>query len=593
MKKNFLPLLTLLGLLLCRCTPDAPQTPAAKTGAYLFAQLDTLQHHAEHQLLRLAQHGGQDSLQWAFAEARRRYKYVELFTEYYAPTASKALNGAPLPEYEVLESRKFEPSGLQVIEEHLYPTFDPANREDLVREVRRFVSVLGRARTILEGTTLEEANIFNACKQQVYRVMVLGISGFDTPLTSTGVQEAAVALSSVRQVLSFFGENPELDALLQEAEAATAHADFSSFDRMEFITRYANPITAALTRWQAQLGIAPLPQQLALNPQAATLFSEDILHPDAFAGSPDAASSPNKIALGKSLFFSPVLSGAERSCGSCHKPELAFTDGLPRSSAITEGKFVQRNAPTLFYAGLQHAQFYDMRATTLENQAVDVIRNKDEMHGSVEEAAQRINQNPVMVQAFKGAFPGMQAEVQPRQVMLALATYVRSLAPFNSRFDKYMRGDIQQLSEQEIKGFNLFMGKAKCGTCHFMPVFNGTAAPNFNATEAEVLGVLQNPKSAIPTLDPDQGRYVHTPLDGLQFAFKTPTVRNISKTAPYMHNGAYTTLEEVIDFYDKGGAAGMGLPLENQTLPPDPLQLTPQEKQALIAFLHSLTDETE
>ncbi|AKD05882.1 cytochrome c peroxidase [Pontibacter korlensis] len=581
-----------LGTFLFSCKPETPQTPASKTKAYLLANLDTLQHSAEHQLLRLAIAGSSDSLRLAFQEARRRYKKVELFTEYYAPTASKALNGAPLPEYEVLESKSFEPSGLQVIEEYLYPTFDTTNREELVREAKKFVSVLGRARVILRETELEEANILNACKQEIYRIMVLGISGFDTPLTNTGVAEAAVSLTAVQEVLSFFGEHPELQQLLQEAIHYTSSSeDFDAFDRLAFITRFANPITSYITNWQQELQIDDLPNRLVLNSKAATLFDKDALNNDAFAGSADAASTPDKVALGKALFFSPVVSGNTSTCSTCHQPELAFTDGLPKSASLVKGKFVQRNAPTLYYAGLQHSQFYDMRATTLESQAVDVIRNKDEMHASVEEAAQRLNQQPDFVQAFQTAFPGMETEIQPRHVMLVLASYVRSLTPFNSRFDRHMRGKEGQLSAEEIKGFNLFMGKAKCGTCHFMPVFNGTAAPAFTNTEAEVLGVLADPKAPHPTLDPDKGRYGFTPLDGLQHAFKTPTLRNISKTAPYMHNGAYETLEEVMDFYNKGGAAGMGLQLENQTLPPDPLNLTPEETKAIIAFLQTLTDE--
>lgn len=591
MKKVYFALVLLMPLLLYFCGPANEETPAQKAKVYALSHLDNLQHTAEQQLLPLAQTGTEEAIRKAFHQTRRRYKKVELFTEYYAPTASKALNGAPLPEYEVLESSAFEPSGLQVIEEHLYPELEEENREELVREVKKFISVLARARVILLNMELEEANLLNACKQELYRVIVLGISGFDTPLTNTGVQEAAVALQSVQEVLAFFGEHKALQERLQQAIAYTeASPSFEQFDRMAFITQYINPITTEITEWQNSLGIEPLPNQLVLNAQATTLFSPDILNPDFFGGTADGATTPEKVALGKALFFSPVLSNGTRSCGSCHRPELAFTDGLPKSAALEEGKFVQRNAPTLFYAGLQHAQFYDMRATSLEGQAVDVIRNKDEMHFSVEEAAQRLNQEPAFMQAFDKAFPGIERGVQPRHVMLALASYVRSLAPFNSRFDRHMQGE-PQLKEQEIKGFNLFMGKAKCGTCHFMPVFNGTAAPAFTATEAEVLGVLQNPKATHPTLDPDQGRFTHSNMEELRHAFKTPTLRNIAQTAPYMHNGAYETLEEVMDFYNKGGAQGMGLSLENQTLPPDPLQLSQEEIQAIISFMHTLTDE--
>lgn len=182
----------------------------------------------------------------------------------------------------------------------------------------------------------------------------------------------------------------------------------------------------------------------------------------------------------------------------------------------------------------------------------------------------------------------MEKEIKPRYIMIALASYVRSLSPFNSRFDKYMRGEKEQMNAEEIKGFNIFMGKAKCGTCHFMPVFNGTAPPMFINTEAEVLGVPMKPNSQ--SIDTDSGRYIHNKMDELKFSFKTPTVRNIADTAPYMHNGAYQTLEQIMEFYDEGGGAGLNIELENQTLSPDKLNLSEAEQKAVIAFLGTLTD---
>lgn len=593
MKKFILTAAVLLNLILLCCTPDAPLTPSQKAKTYVLAEMDTLAHIAEHKLLRLASAGPSDSIRIAFAETRLAYKQVELFTEYYAPTASKELNGAALPEIEVEETKTFEPSGLQVIEEHLYPVYEESNRKELVREIKKFISILGRARNVLESTEFTEAHLLSACKQEIYRIMVLGMAGFDTPLAATGIQEASIALTAVKEVLSFFGENPELEKLLHEAIVYTSQQhNFDSFDRMAFIMRFANPITRTLTNWQTELNIPAADAQSVLNPIAATLFDQDAVNINYFAGSSEAQATPAKIKLGKMLFFDPVVAGGTRTCGTCHRPELAFTDGMPKSAAIEAGKVVQRNAPTLLYAGLQHAQFYDMRATSLENQAEAVILNKEEMHGSVTEAANRLNRQQNYLQAFQEAFPEMKAEVTPKHVMIALASYVRSLAPFNSRFDRHMRGEKELLSVEEVKGFNLFMGKAKCGTCHFMPVFNGTAAPAFNNTEGEVIGVLQNPNAALPKLDADEGRYVQNQLAELRYSFKTPTVRNIAKTAPYMHNGAYTGLEQVMDFYNKGGAAGMGLILENQTLPSDPLNLREDEIQAIIAFLQTLTDDT-
>ncbi|WP_210490367.1 cytochrome-c peroxidase [Rufibacter aurantiacus] len=558
------------------------------------AQFDSLQQITEGQLLPSAEKGDGPTLQKAFLQTRRAYKKIEWFTEYYAPTASKELNGAPLPEIEIEETRVFPPSGLQVIEEYMYPEPQATDRAALVREIKAFLSTLRRTRVILDETVFTEGHILDAAKQEVFRTMILGITGFDTPLAKTGVKETAVALAAVQEVLSFFGENPRLQTLLQQTITFTAQSqDFDAFDRMKFIRQYVNPITRGMVAWQKELGIPFVPPALALNPMAATLFDPEALNLNYFVGNLEARPTPQKVALGKDLFYNPILSSGSTTCSSCHQPDLAFTDGLPRSNALQKGQFVGRNAPTLLYAGYQHAQFYDMRSPTLENQALDVIANKDEMHASVEEAATRLNSQPAYLQTFKKAFPTLEKEILPRHVMMALAAYVRSLSPFNSRFDLYVRGEEGQLNSQEIAGFNLFMGKAKCGTCHFMPVFNGTVGPAFANTEGEVLGVPQSPKAKKPILDPDEGRFVHNKIDELKFAFKTPTIRNIAKTAPYMHNGAYRTLEEVIDFYNQGGGVGLGLSLENQTLPSDQLHLSPQEQKAIVAFLHSLTDRPQ
>ena len=127
-------------------------------------------------------------------------------------------------------------------------------------------------------------------------------------------------------------------------------------------------------------------------------------------------------------------------------------------------------------------------------------------------------------------------------------------------------------------------------TCHFVPLFNGVAPPYFSEAESEVLGVPATTDTAHAELDADEGKYNLYPISILRYAFKTPTLRNIDLTAPYMHNGVYRTLEEVIDFYDKGGGSGLGIAPVNQTLPANRLQLSEKEKRQLIAFLHSLTD---
>src|SRR5690606_18134453 len=148
------------------------------------------------------------------------------------------------------------------------------------------------------------------------------------------------------------------------------------------------------------------------------------------------------------------------------------------------------------------------------------------------------------------------------------------------------QGEEEAMTNDEIDGFNLFMGKAKCATCHFVPLFNGTTPPKYMESETEVIGVPLSINDSI--IDPDKGWYDIIGIDSYKHAFKIPTVRNIDQTAPYMHNGIYKTLEEVMEFYNNAGAIGLGFELENMTLSADSLQLSDREISNIIKFMGSL-----
>jgi cytochrome c peroxidase len=189
---------------------------------------------------------------------------------------------------------------------------------------------------------------------------------------------------------------------------------------------------------------------------------------------------------------------------------------------------------------------------------------------------------------FKKAFPKAPRAVNDYNLRNAIGSYIRSLTSLNSSFDQHIRGNTNKLTASEVNGFNLFMGKAKCATCHFMPLFNGTVPPDFRTIETEVIGVpaLAGKKG----IDSDKGKYELRKLPLYKYAFRTPTVRNIALTAPYMHNGVFKTLEQVVDFYNKGGGLSAGADLPNLTLPFDKLNLTLAEEKDVVAFLKTLTD---
>lgn len=533
-----------------------------------------------------------DKLQSLFIEARLAYKKTEFLAEYYSPLTAKSINGAPIPDIDPDDSHIInEPEGFQVIEPMIFPGYDKRSKQALLLEANRLISNFARLKYVAETNSYTDEQVFDAIHLEVFRVITLGISGFDAPIAQNSMLEAKEALLSVSQVLKFYTPNAtNTEALFGKAAAyLTANTDFNTFNRMQFIKEYANPLSLAIAKTAQTLNIKPINELRALNTKATSLFAADAFNANYFAPNIEAHMSKEKADLGRLLFFDPVLSGTgKRSCASCHQPEKGFSDGLPKNVTISKDKLVKRNTPTVLNAGFQSALFYDVRVSYLEDQATDVITNTDEMHGSLIEAVKKLRSSEEYSDLFKKAFPKDKDAINDYNLRNAISSYVRSLTSFNSRFDRYMRGETQQLSSNEVSGFNIYMGKAKCGTCHFAPLFNGVVPPDFSRTETEVIGVPVSSK--INKVDTDPGKYNlrHIPLH--KDAFRTPTLRNIALTAPYMHNGIYNTLDEVIDFYNDGGGSGLGIELENQTLPFENLKLTNKEKKDIIAFLNTLTD---
>ncbi len=245
-------------------------------------------------------------------------------------------------------------------------------------------------------------------------------------------------------------------------------------------------------------------EKRALKAGAPTLFEANVFDADFYTASEEAKSTPQKRLLGKRLFYDNRLSGdKKRSCASCHQPCKAFADGMITNLSADGKHKLLRNTPTLLNAALQPSLFYDIRVSYLEDQVKEVIDSRDEMHGSLKEALVWIKSDAIYDSLFQSTF-GRQP-VTDWHIKNSLAAYVRSLLSLNAPFDQYMRGTAAALNNSEKNGFNLFVGKAKCGTCHFVPLFNGVAPPNFTKAEAEIIGV---PADASNTrLDKDEGKY--------------------------------------------------------------------------------------
>jgi cytochrome c peroxidase len=277
-----------------------------------------------------------------------------------------------------------------------------------------------------------------------------------------------------------------------------------------------------------------------------------------------------KIELGKQLYFDGRLSkNGQVSCAFCHNPFTGFAD--PRQTSIgVDGGVGGRQAPTVYNSAFNDTQFWDGRAGSLEEQAIGPIQNPIEMGETHENVVKKLGKIKGYQQQFRAVFG---SEVNLQHIAEAIAAYERTVISTNSAFDKYMLGDKQAMSEPAVRGMALFRSKARCILCH-----NG---PNFSDSLFYNLGVPQ-----VGPLKEDQGRYNVTRLERDRGAFRTPTLRSITETAPYMHDGAFKTLDEVIDFFDKGGGPNPNLALQIK-----PLGLTAEEKADLLAFLKALTGE--
>jgi cytochrome c peroxidase len=284
------------------------------------------------------------------------------------------------------------------------------------------------------------------------------------------------------------------------------------------------------------------------------------------------------IALGRDLFHDPVLSKNRTvACVTCHDPAQGFSDGRPFSIG-TGGQPGVRNSPTALNAAYSTVFFWDGRAATLEAQAVGPIMNPVEMAHSIEGVESAVS--AAYSARFKQAFGSGKVTVE--RIAKALAAFERTLVSGNSPFDRYMyAGDRSALSESAARGLEIFRDakKGNCAKCHSI----GDKAALFTDNQFHNLGVGVDPRGELT----DLGRYQVTKEESDKGAFKTPTLRNIALTAPYMHDGSLKTLKEVIDFYVGGGTANPYRDKDMKSLD----YLTAQDRADLVAFLQSLTGE--
>lgn len=280
--------------------------------------------------------------------------------------------------------------------------------------------------------------------------------------------------------------------------------------------------------------------------------------------------TPEKAELGRLLYFDKRLSADNTvSCASCHHPKFAYTDGAPVSTGM-KGQKGGRSAPTVINRAYSMAQFWDGRAASLEEQAKGPIQNPIEMGHTHEKVTSKLNQVAGYRKLFGQVFGTENFTID--HMAMAIATFERTVLSGNSAYDKYKAGNKKAMTAEQIHGMNVYFDKAKCDKCH--------EGINFTSNAYHNIGVgMDQPK-------PDEGRFAVTKNPADFGRFKTPTLRDIARTGPYMHDGSIKTLEEVVEFYNKGG-------IKNKNLDEDmkPLNLGSSEKKALVAFMKALNGE--
>ncbi len=531
----------------------------------------------------------QDQTRKHFLESRKYFKKIEpilsvLDIENYGFLNQP--NILKIEEEDFTDIKIKNPSGYQVLEEEIF--VDEVDFKSVERHVNLVSNRLKLIKKNIRFSHLKTYHFLWLLRKSIIRIAVTGITGFDSPVLENSLEESQTVYKSLKTYLSLFkdefADKVLLESLNKEIDASIGDlsGDFNSFDRYHFIKNHTHKQLELWNKIVKDWKVS-FPFELAIKNDATSLFSSNTFNIAYFSDRNSGKITSEKIALGKRLFYDTKLSADKKlSCATCHQPNKAFTDGLKISKGVT------RNSPTLLYAALQKAFFYDKRAGGLEGQIISVVENKNEFHTDLGTLENEIKEDSSYIQGFERSFPDR--EITHTEIRNAIASYIRSLVPFDSKFDRNINNIENTITQSEINGFNLFNGKAKCATCHFAPVFNGTVPPDYKESEIELIGIPKKNDTINAEISEDLGRYYVYKTPERKHFFKTSTVRNASKTAPYMHNGVYSTLQEVMDFYNRGGGAGIGIDQKYQTLPPDPLNLSDQEINDIISFIKTLED---
>ena len=537
-------------------------------------------------------------------------KSADLWLRYLSPLHYRYIN-APLPvewETEVFEKWEapYRRPGAGITLAEIWLQEENGDAEELIELIAQASKALDVYFTDSMLSQLQSPDHFYL-SNRLYLLNLASIytTGFECPDQQRIVEELRYMTTANAQINQSFNKQwPSHQLSIDYLELYRRMLDYLSFvpneyitfDHFIFVRDYVNPLFIFNQELIVKYRIRSSSfVDYSLENSATSIFDKRLYRGQNSLGSfvsvKDEAILNEIKSLGKMLFFDPILSGNNRrSCASCHHPDKFLADNTSKYDLhFNEMDLLARNTPSLINSIHNHLILLDGQHISLQSQAFGVISNPLEMNGDPDEVLEKI----MSCKEYKKAFHQILGhstggkKVTFNHIVSALTAYYSQFSYSLSTFDHAMIDHISA-DQSVIDGYNVFMGKAQCATCHFPPHFNGVKPP-YTGSEFEVLGVPADKEHQ--TLSPDIGRAKHLDEVEMQNAFRTGTLKNIVNTPPYMHNGVFETLEEVIEFYDSGGGLGHGLEVNNQTLPADSLHLTNEEKLNLISFMEALTED--
>jgi len=541
---------------------------------------------------------------------RNKLKGIDIWLRYLDPLAYKKING-PLPvewETEVFEKweKPYKREGAGLTLAQIYLEENPIDKQYLYSLIN---STLVATQSYYADSVTENLNthshFFLSNRLYLLNLAAIYTSGFECPDAVNVIPELQLMLTEVNSIYKNFNESfsetpfsPEYISLYENTIdfVKSQPKNNHQFDHYTFIKDYINPLFILNQQFIRNFKVSTKSLvDYSLNKQTNSIFDKSLYFGQNVKGvylRVNDDKTLNEISeVGRLLFYDPILSANnKRSCASCHKSSNYFTDTIGKTSLQFDGvNFLPRNTPSLINAEFNHLLMLDGKHISLQNQGKDVITNPIELGSSEKEVLLKI----LSCNDYKKTFSNLlkytpqEKEITIEHITSAITFYFSKFSKHNSPFDNAMnnKANLDKMSHQ---GFNVFMSKAQCATCHFVPQFNGIKPP-YVGSEFEVLGVPSDTSYSL--LSKDNGRFGINPADETLNAFRTGSLRNIQFTKPYMHNGIFNNLMEVVEFYNGGGGAGRGLKVSNQTLSSDSLKLNIIEKNQLIAFMNSLSED--